>query len=80
MLSNYRTATPVSLLDEPLREDALPAGGEQRLRATVPLALEPGDHALVAFGRGTLEVIVDDRPLGLDVFLIARPVTVRVAG
>lgn len=80
VLSNYRTATPVTLVDEPLRDDALAAGGEQRLRARAPLALEPGEHAVVAFGRGTLEVIVDDRPLGLDVFLIARPVTVRVAG
>jgi hypothetical protein len=80
VLSNYRTATPVALLDDPLREDGLAAGGEQRLLATAPLALEPGEHALVAFGRGTLEVIVDGRPLGLEVFLIARAGTVWIAG
>ena len=80
MLSNYRTATPVALVDDPLREDVLAAGAEQCVRATAPVALEPGEHALVAFGRGTLEVIVDDRPLGLEVFLIARAGTVRIDG
>ena len=79
VLSNYRTAMPVALLDDPLREDTLAAGAEQRLRATAP-ALGPGEHGLVAFGRGTLEVIVDERPLGLEVFLIARAGTVRIAG
>lgn len=80
VLSNYRTATPVALLDDPLREDALAAGAEQRLRATAPVVLEPGEHGLVAFGRGTLEVIVDARPLALEVFLIARAGTVRIEG
>jgi hypothetical protein len=80
VLSTYRTATPVVLIDQPLREDALAAGEERRLRATAELDLAPGEHRLVAFGRGTLEVIVDEHPLALEVFLISRFVTVRVGG
>lgn len=80
VLSTYRTATSVALIDEPLRDDVLAAGEERRLRATVELALAPGEHALVAFGRGTLEVMVDEHPLALEVFLISRTATVRVVG
>lgn len=80
VLSTYRAATPVVLADEPLRDEALAPRAERRLRATAPLQLAPGEHSLVAFARGTLEVIVDDLPLGLDVFLISQPVAVRAAG
>jgi hypothetical protein len=80
VLSTYRAATAVALADEPLREDTLAGGDERRLRARAELELEPGEHRLVAFGRGTLEVIVEGHPLALEVFLISRFVTVRVAG
>jgi hypothetical protein len=80
VLSTYRAATAVALADEPLREDTLAAGDERRLRATAELELAAGEHRLVAFGRGTLEVIVEGHPLALEVFLISRFVTVQVAG
>ena len=75
-LSTYRAAVPV-VLDEPLRDDALAAGEERRLRATAPLEPAPGAYALVAFARGTLKLVVDGRPLGLDLFLISRPLAIE---
>ena len=65
------------MLDEPLRDDALAAGEERRLRATAPLEPAPGVRALVAFVRGTLELVVDRRPLGLDLFHFVAPLAIE---
>lgn len=77
-LSTYDAATPIALSD-PAPPDVLAPGAELRLRASAPLALAPGEHAIVGFARGTLEVEVDGSPVAIDLFLIARPVVVRVS-
>jgi hypothetical protein len=73
-LSTYRAAVAVTA---ERCEDELAAGATRTVPATARLELAPGEHDLVAFARGALEVRVDGRPVPLDVFLISRPVRAR---